>query len=246
LRPHVSLPGERAAPLYLYLASWAIGAVLNAAVTTVLVRGQWRRHIILLAYLLVVQLTGVMDVSTWVLTTNYTAFSSRVYWTNDMVRNLFQLLLVFSLVWRYADSHSHALSRWMWPLSTVMVAATFYLHAGQKLGHYMSVVSRDFNFTATVLILVLWAVLVGTRSTDRTLLMITAGLGLACAGAAVGHSLRLLSKQLVETGNVVLVSAFLLGLVVWLQTFRRRAPAAPPRDGHLPLKRLPADSSPQR
>ena len=203
-----------------FLITWGIGSALEVAAIALILRRGWRKHFALLAYLVVILLTGVTDYSAFAVKGAYDEFSARVYWVDDMLRNLFLLLLVFSLIWRYADSRSHHLSRWLWLASSVLVAVLFWAHYGHRIGRYMSLVSRDLNFAATVTILLLWAALVGNRSSERTLLPVTAGLGLMCTGAALGHAIRLLSRRLDPVGDWVIVLTFLLSLWVWVKTFR--------------------------
>jgi len=205
---------------------WLGGAALEAAAITCMLRGEWRKYLLLLTYLILTFLTGVMDISAWLITERHTTFSSQLFWIDESLRNVFLLLLVFSLLWRYMDSRGRNLSRWLWLTSAALIPAIFLAHRGPGLNSYMTLVNRDFNFCATVLVLLLWAVLLGARSPDRTLLAITAGLGVTCAGAAFGHSLRHISPHTVILGDCVLILSFYLNLGAWLKAFwPKRAPA---------------------
>ena len=83
---------------------WLGGAVLEAAAITCLLRGAWRKYLLLLTYLILTSWTGVMDMPARWITNHYTSFSSRLFWIDESIRNLFLLLLVISLFWRYVDS----------------------------------------------------------------------------------------------------------------------------------------------
>ena len=218
--------GRKGSMLSLNFVFWLGGAVLEAAAITCMLRGEWRKYILLLTYLILTFLTGVMDISAWLITEHHTTFSSRLFWIDESLRNVFLLLLVFSLLWRYMDSRGRNLSRWLWLASAALISIIFLIHRGSHMNRYMTLVNRDFNFCATVLVLLLWAVLLGARSPDPTLLAITAGLGLACTGAAFGHAMRQISPRTIALGNSVLILSFYLNLGAWLKAFwPKRAPA---------------------
>jgi hydrogenase-4 membrane subunit HyfE len=91
----------------------------------------------------------------------------------------------------------------------------------------MTQLSRDLGFLAVILDLALWAVLIQSRRPDRTLLMVSAGMGIQMAGKAIGHSLRQLSRSAIVPGNLIIVLSGLLCLYIWWQAFRHYDQNAP-------------------
>jgi hypothetical protein len=84
----------------------------------------------------------------------------------------------------------------------------------------MTQLSRNLGFLAVILNLVLWAVLIKSQRADRTLLMVSGGIGIQMAGKAIGHSLRQLSRSTIVAGDLTIVLSGLLCLYIWWQAFR--------------------------
>ena len=80
--------------------------------------------------------------------------------------------------------------------------------------------TRDMNFCAAVLDLGLWAMLIRTREKDMRILMISGALGIQFTAGAVGQALRDVSNATVNITSVLIVSANLVCLCIWWQTFR--------------------------
>src|SRR5262249_19723999 len=82
--------------------------------------------------------------------------------------------------------------------------------------------NRDLNFTAAVLDLALWALLISQRLTEHRILMLSGGLGINFAGDAIGASIQQLAVQnrsdaIGLVGSVVTVAAYLVFLYIWWQ-----------------------------
>jgi hypothetical protein len=55
--------------------------------------------------------------------------------------------------------------------------------------------TRDLTFSSAILDLALWALLLSSKRTDPTLLMVSGGLGIQFTGEAIGESLRSMAVQ---------------------------------------------------
>lgn len=94
----------------------------------------------------------------------------------------------------------------------------------------MTNVIRNLSLIAMLMNLLLWILLVQRRTSDRTLLMVSSGLGLQMAGEAMGQSLRLINPATEQFGNVVLICAHIACLGVWYTAFKNKPqPAVAPR-----------------
>jgi hypothetical protein len=113
----------------------------------------------------------------------------------------------------------------------IAVTSALWHRDQQLLSLWMTNVSRDLNFTAAILDVLLWTILLASRRKDRLLLMISGGLGIKFAGAAVGHSILLLankSQPIVLIGGLIVVLTYLVSLYVWWEAFRRESPPSDP------------------
>jgi hypothetical protein len=93
---------------------------------------------------------------------------------------------------------------------------------------WMAPWTRDITFCAAILDLALWAILIGSRSKDSRLLMLSGGMGIMFCGLAIGESLRTIaihyrSHPIVLAGNALEQIGNIIFLYVWWQTFRREA-----------------------
>ena len=75
------------------------------------------------------------------------------------------------------------------------------------------------------------------RKRDFLLLAVSAGVGLQCTGDAIGHSFRILAKQvgsatvISEFGNVVVSLATVMTVAIWHTAFSRSKYKAPQKSG---------------
>jgi hypothetical protein len=93
-------------------------------------------------------------------------------------------------------------------------------HATVAKWRWMSLWVRDIDFSAAVLDLGLWALLIGARHKDTRLLLLSGGLGIQFAGEAIGQSLRYLFPWPLSPGDLVDMITNLAGLWIWWQALR--------------------------
>ena len=107
---------------------------------------------------------------------------------------------------------------------TVSFLAHYERHA--SLGVWMTPWTRDLNFCAALLDLVLWGLLLSSRKREPTLLLLTGGMGIMFAGDAIGAAIRSMaipyrSYAIFYTGHILMVLADAGFLYVWWQTFHK-------------------------
>jgi hypothetical protein len=101
----------------------------------------------------------------------------------------------------------------------------------------MTSLARDINFAAAILYLVLWMMLATKREKDRTILLLSGGLGIQFTAEAVGQSVRALAVSLfggptpwayamVLGWNLIIMLANLGSLWIWRQALRAQGHSA--------------------
>lgn len=149
---------------------------------------------------------------------------TRIFYFNDLLRQGVVYLLVISLIFSAVRGSERFrwLGRWL-VLGALLLAVLFvWFHQDEKVALWMTNVIRNLSLVAMLMNLLLWVLLMKKRTADRTLLLVTTGLGLQMAGEAMGQSLRLMAKSTTEIGNLVLVLAHLCCLLVWYLAFKPR------------------------
>jgi len=201
------------------------GIVLQVLLITALLRGVMRGYIVLFAYLVALFLTTAAEAAAFY---NADLFNqtSRYYWVIDAVRQFLIFLVVLSFIRQGLGETSRRPMqvRLLWGGAVAFGLASLLVTRDPVVSRWMTNLSRNLGFLAVILNLVLWAVLIQHRRGDRTLLVVTGGMGIQMAGKAVGHSLRQLSPAAWTAGNLIIVLTHLLCLYIWWQAFRQPAP----------------------
>ncbi len=153
---------------------------------------------------------------------------AEVYWASDLARYVFASALVITLILRaLAGSTQYRWAgRWLIAGTLLIVLALVAIHWDDRLTRMMTNVVRNFSFVAMLMNLLLWVLLLKKRTSDRTLLLVTSGLGIQMAGEAIGHSLRLMHSSTELAGNLVLSIAHLCCLWIWFAAFRPKRAGA--------------------
>jgi hypothetical protein len=117
-----------------------------------------------------------------------------IYWFGEGV--LFPLLFVsvIGLLWHATERlRSRRAVRALIVASAVLFAGiSFLLHyrAALNTGEWMTPWTRDLNFGSAIIDMALWVILVGSRTKDRQLMVVSGGLGIQFAGGALGGAIR--------------------------------------------------------
>jgi len=231
----------------LQYAGWLIGLPLELLIIRTLLRGSYRNFPFLFLYCIVLFLTTVIEISV-----NQAYFSgikfgysrATYYWVDETIRQVLIFAVVISFIYlATANLKSRPLVRFSLIAGAVLLAATsFFIHynvhagAGDKWT-WMTLWIRDLDFSAAILDLLLWALLLGSRRRNSTLLMLSGGLGIQFTGEAVGQSLRYLVRWPLSPGDIIDLLTNLTGLWVWWQALKLAPVPQPPVAIALPRER---------
>jgi hypothetical protein len=199
------------------------GVVFQLAIFHAMARGAWRAYLPVFVYVLLMFWGSVLYAGASV--GDRVSFSlSRYYWVIDNVLQAFVFVVVLALVRQSAGPRRGLVTRWLIALALATGVLSLVASSGLNFNSRMTFISRNLGFCAAITNLILWASLIRSRHPDRTLLLLSGGLGVEMAGKAIGHSLRTLAPGLVDFGNLVIVLSYLFGLYVWWQAFRHWRP----------------------
>lgn len=210
---------------------WIIGLVLELLVLASLVRGPYKSFPFVFAYSVTLFLTTVVEVAI----SSADFFGARqmaklYYWINDAVLQVLIFCVVISLIYKATGPASGRanLRRWLILGAILISILSFAIHRDPKsdLSVWMTEVSRDLSFCSVILDLLLWSILIMSKTKDHRLLMLSGGLGIQFTGAAIGQSIRQVAhthrwKGIAFGGSVLVVLCALLCLFVWWQSLRR-------------------------
>jgi len=208
--------------------------LLQAMVIHVMLRGAYRRYPLAFAYSIVLFLTTIMDTARWSLGPLHSRIMAEEFYQTETMRQVFLFAAVISFIdcaiadLRYRSRLRAALIA----LALLTGAFSVGVHTEGSFSLTGAIaltatkVARDLSFSAVILNLVLWSLLLARKSTDRTLLLITGGLGLQFTGDAIGQSMRQLAQPdrirwLLWMGNLLVVCSHLLRVYVWWEAFRK-------------------------
>jgi len=234
--------------LALQIAGWAFGLPLEILIISTLLRGGYRRFPFIFAYIVIDFITTVLEMPAEL---NYVRYGSQgslmytmLYWSDELILQVLIYAVVLSLIYEVTrDLPSRRMLRISLIGGAVLIAGvSFLLHhsPGLNTGSYMTPWLRDLNFCSAILDLGLWALLLGSRSRDHQMLLLSGALGIKFAGESIGESVRQLairsrSKPISLTGNVIIMLANIFFFYVWWQALRASK--------NVPLSRKGAASS---
>ena len=231
----------------LQYAGWFIGLPLELLIIRTLLRGSYRRYPFLFLYCIALFLTTVIEISV-----NQAYFSgirfaysrATYYWIDETVRQILIFAVVISLIYlATAKLKSRTLLRISLIAGAILLAGILFLihynrhaAAGDKWT-WMTLWVRDLDFSAAILDLMLWALLLGSPKREPQLLMLSGGLGIQFTGEAIGQSMRYLIRWPLSPGDIIDLLTNLAGLWVWWQALRMAPVPRKPVAGALPGKR---------
>jgi hypothetical protein len=217
----------------LQVAGWVLGLPLEVLIITALLRGGYRRFPFVFLYIVSDLLTTLLEMPAAL---GYVRGGSAaaivyadLYWIDEVVLQVLVYAVVMSLLY---DATRHLQSRRVVRISlivgAVLIAAiSFFSHyrEGMNRGGYMTPWTRDLNFCSAILDLGLWALLIGSRTRDHQMLLLSGALGIKFAGESIGESVRQIairsrSRPISMTGNVIIMLANIFFFYVWWQALR--------------------------
>jgi hypothetical protein len=223
--------------IIIQIASLLIGIPLQLLVIAALLRGAYRRFPFLFVYAILDFLTTVLLIPPAI---DYALGHHRatnslpmLYWPSQIIMSVVVYSVVMSLIYKATERlHSRRTVRTGLIVGAILIAAvSFAVHYDPSVRldeRFIWITSwnRDLNFTAAVLDLALWALLISQRQTDHRILLLSGGLGIQFAGDAIGSSITQLaiqnhSRPISMVGNVLTVTASLVFLYIWWQALRQ-------------------------
>jgi hypothetical protein len=201
-------------------ALWIVGVTLQILVISSLLKGLYKRFPFVFAYTVTLFLTTVIEIAALINLADKKG-AALYYWVNDLVLQSLVYSIVIMLIYRALTPEKRARAgRWLIVAAVLVAILSATIHSDDLLSLWMTKLSRDLNFTAAILDLLLWFILIAAKRKDRLLLMISGGLGIQFTGAAIGQSLRQLTPRTTMIGNLILVFTGFLCLYIWWQAFR--------------------------
>jgi len=219
--------------LWFPLKVLGIQAMLNAGV---------RRYLLVFVYSVVTLLLAVVQAPVALAfhrSAQGLGWFDQVHYSSQGVTYTFILAIVLSFIYRAsADVGPRRLLRTLLfagGLAFILISGWIHYDRHQAwLGAWVTTWTRDLNFCAAVLDLVLWGMLIATRRPgSQMLLLLTGGMGIMFSGEAIGAAvrdlgIRQLSFPVFLIGHAIVVLADAAFLYVWWQAFRREAAAQAP------------------
>jgi len=222
--------------LALLLCSYLLWCPLEILAISAVLRVGARRYPLVLSYLVATFLGAVAQVpATWAYFEHRRPNGSgyvHLYWLNEGITDILIFAVVITFIYRATSGLAtrRTVRRSLGVGSLLYVGVSFLIHyqSDVALGMWMTPWTRDITFCAAILDLALWAILIGARSSDSRLLMLSGGMGVMFCGMAIGESFKTIaihyqSHPIVVVGNAVEQIGNIVFLYVWWQTFRREA-----------------------
>jgi hypothetical protein len=214
--------------LAIQICGWLVGIPLELLILGALLRGGYRRYPLVFLYAVGEFLATVAEIpASWAYFQGAKNTYGTVWWLDQAVLQLLVYSAVFSLLYRATDSQP---GRRSFRIAIVLGAAiiaggSLAIHAHTGAASWHAAWSRDLNFSAVILDLILWTFLIAKRGADSQLLLLSSGLGIQFCGGAIGEALRQLavhnrSRAISLTGGVVMLVSYLLFLFIWWRALR--------------------------
>src|SRR5580765_1730745 len=164
---------------------------------------------------------GAADAST-----QATRLYARLYYSNDVIVDVLQFLLVIGLTYGATSGglKRSSTGRILSAIVVVALALPFLLfpmgkRAWPEASWFNSTIEL-LNFGAAIMNLVLWGVLLTDRKRDPQLTVVSVGLGIVVTGAAISYGLRhLIPAEAWFIPNIFLMLTQLAGWTIWCRAF---------------------------
>jgi len=223
-----------------YAITTTITVVLTILTLHRLLSGWWR-HYYLLGLILILGLAAVVPpIASYISNGNYKLSGvQRMYWTQALLAQTAIVLLVLQLIYRVGREVPAlaSLIRFLLLGSLLATGISVTVHFELRPNIFMASVARDLTFLAAILNMILWKFLIQVRKREFLLLAVSAGVGIQCTGDAIGHSFRLLNRDvgagsiIYEFGNVVMSLSAVMTIAIWYTAFSRSKYPVIPKPG---------------
>ena len=223
-----------------YVVTATITVVLTALTLQRLLSYWWRQYYLLGLVLILGMATivpsfaSLFNSGVWKLSGVQT-----IYWMLALAAQAGTSLLILQLIYRVnRETPSRStLVRLLTLASIIAVVVSIVSHFDNRPNIFMASITRDLTFLGALLNMILWRFLMKVRKRDFLLLAVSAGVGIQCSGDAIGHSFRILARQMgsanqiYEFGNILMSLSAVMTIAIWHMAFSRSKYPAIPRAG---------------
>jgi hypothetical protein len=219
----------------LQIFGYCTAITLQVLILQAMRRDAWRRYPFLFLYVVVDLITNLIEIKPRLTYQDLGPIEKRqflwLFWWDERIIQATLFLLVISLIYRAStDVRPRRMLLAGLVCGSLLVAlislAVFY-DPHVTTGKWMTLWSRNMNFCAAILDLLLWATLIRTRQKDQRVLIISGALGLQFTAGAIGQALRDVSHGTVDFTSILMVSGNLSCLYLWWHAFRTKPKPAP-------------------
>jgi hypothetical protein len=206
-----------------------IGIAGQLLLLYLLLRGPLRRYYLIFIYIVVETLGTYADkyARNW-----GTAQFRAVYYGTEVFTDL--LLFVVVILFTYQIMEDSPLRLKVRKVLALIALGTMVVPMVAFSSKYFSRAWYDstiqlFNFGAAIMNLGLWTAVIASKTRDRQLMLVCAGLGIAVAGnAALWGMRKLTTGEAQAVANLLIQIMYLVRLGIWCWAFRPQRPSPTP------------------
>lgn len=210
----------------LFNALEAAGLILQIALLFLLLAGGLRKYPLLFLYAVVQLLATMAETAMRRQFGTKAAQYVNLYWTDEIVLDLLLFLMVIAFTYQALEGNPlrAKAGKFLAAVVVLAVAAPFVIYYQRTLftTPWFNGTSQWLNFSAAIMNLALWTALLSNKKRDPQLLIVSIGLGVAVAGAAMTFGLRqfMTRAYLRPFADLVGGLTHLAGVFVWCWAFR--------------------------
>ncbi|MFN7939720.1 MAG: hypothetical protein U0R19_40715 [Bryobacteraceae bacterium] len=215
----------------IYYLQGGLALALQVFILNAMLRNGPRRYWLLLLYIVSLFLSTAVLMLSLSGASGWSREALRFFWISEVIQQALVFCTIISFIHQHLSSSDARTpkTRWLIIGAAAILLLILAIHKNNALNAWMTPVSRDLSFVATILNLILWTVLLRDPKRNERLLMVSGGLGVQLAGSAIGQGLRVLwevSKVFATLGNFVSSITYLISLYIIYRAFAQ--PARPP------------------
>lgn len=212
----------------IYYLQGGLALVLQVFILNAMLRNGSRRYWFLLLYIVSLFLSTAVLMLSLSGASGWSREALRFFWISEVIQQALVFCTIISFIHQRLTSDDTRAPKTRWLIIGAAAVLLFILaiHKNNALNAWMTPVSRDLSFVATILNLILWTVLLRDPKRNERLLMVSGGLGVQLAGSAIGQGLRVLwevSKVFATLGNFVSSITYLISLYIIYRAFAQPA-----------------------
>jgi hypothetical protein len=224
--------------LAIQIVSYALWFPLKVLGIQAMLTAGIRRYPLVFSYSVVTLLVAVVQAPlalTFHSSTQGLSWFDKVHYSSQGLIYTFILAIVLNFIYRAsATVRPRRLLRavlFAGGFAFILISGWIHYDRAAWIGPWVTRWTRDLNFGAAVLDLVLWGMLITRRRPgSQMLLLLTGGMGIMFSGEAIGAAvrdlgIRQLSFIVFSIGHAIVILADAAFLYVWWQAFRKEAAA---------------------